>query len=201
MDSAAKIVSCMQIAAAECDLTIPTAEQVGTIIGISLEPAIERLFDTRDSLLVQKLIEAYKTAFIEKDQTPSPLFDGAVELLNNLKKDNRILAVATGKARRGLQRAWANTDTGHYFTTSRCADDAESKPSPDMIVQILSELDIAPEDAVMIGDTTFDMQMARDAGVDCIGVSYGVHAPVHLEEFGPLAIVHHIRELEAVLGA
>ena len=109
------------------------------------------------------------------------------------------MAVATGKARRGLSRAWQQTNTGHYFTTSRCADDAESKPSPDMLLQILDELDIQASDAVMIGDTTYDMQMAKTIGMDRIGVSYGVHAQVHLEALQPKAVVHSVSELQPLL--
>ncbi len=201
MDSAAKIVNSMQLAAGHCGVTIPTAEEVGGIIGISLRPAIQKLFNTTDDLLTDQLFEAYKNTFIKQDQTPSPMFEGAESMLAALKADKRTLAVATGKARRGLDRCWNNTGTGVYFSYSRTADDAESKPSPDMILQLLAEAGVAPEDAVMIGDTTFDMQMARDAGIARIGVSYGVHAQVHLENYAPLAVVHSIAELQDVLLA
>lgn len=201
MDSAAKIVKCMQLAAQQCDVGIPSPEEVGGIIGISLRPAIQKLFNTADEALTARLFEAYKQTFVEQDQTPSPLFDGMEDMLKALQSDGRTLAVATGKARKGLDRAFRNTGTGHYFSFSRTADDAESKPSPDMIIQLLEETGVAPHDTVMIGDTTFDMQMARDAGVDRIGVSYGVHAQVHLENFAPLAVVHSIAELKACLLA
>ncbi len=199
MDSAAKIVSCMQWAAKECSVPVPGAEAVGSIIGISLKPAIMRLFNTQDEALADRLVEAYKLAFIEKDATPCPLFPGVESMLSTLKSQGRVLTVATGKARRGLDRAWRNTDTGHYFTASRCADDAESKPSPDMLVQLLTELDMQPSDAVMVGDTIYDMQMAEAIGMDRIGVSYGVHAQVHLEKYAPLTIVHSIDELHDTL--
>ncbi|MBU2976708.1 HAD-IA family hydrolase [Alteromonas sp. C1M14] len=202
MDSAAKIAHCMQLAAKRCDVGVPTFEQVGQIIGISLRPAIQTLFQITDDTLTDKLVEAYKTVFLQQDQTPSPLFPGVHDLLTALGDDNRILAVATGKARRGLERAWDNTQTRAYFTYSRTADDAESKPSPDMILQLLAEAKVSPEEAVMVGDTTFDMQMARDAGIDRIGVSYGVHGQVHLERFAPVALVHSVYELERfLLGA
>jgi len=201
MDSAAKIVNCMQLAAKQCGVAVPSAEEVGGIIGISLRPAIQKLFNTADEVLTDQLFEAYKNTFIEQDRTPSPMFDGADALLSALKADNRTLAVATGKARRGLDRCWNNTGTGVYFSYSRTADDAESKPSPDMILQLLAEAGVAPEEAVMIGDTTFDMQMARDAGVDRIGVSFGVHAQVHLENYAPQTIVHSLGEPQAYLLA
>lgn len=201
MDSASKIISCMQIAAKACDVDVPSAEAVSHIIGISLKPAIMQLFDTHDEALADKLVDAYKHAYIAQDQTPCPLFDGTESLLVSLKAQGATLAVATGKARRGLARAWENTNTGHFFTTSRCADEAESKPSSDMLKQILAELEVAPQNAVMIGDTTYDMQMAEQIGMDRIGVSYGVHAQVHLERHDPIAIVHSIRELQSLLLA
>ena len=103
-----------------------------------------------------------------------------------------------GKARRGLDRAWAQTGTD-LSLVSRTADEAESKPSPDMLLQLLDELGYEIKDAVMIGDTTYDMQMAKTIGMDRIGVSYGVHAQVHLEALLPVALVHSISELETAL--
>ncbi|MEW9798693.1 HAD-IA family hydrolase [Alteromonas sp. CYL-A6] len=201
MDSAGKIVNCMQIAARDCGMPVPDADAVGHIIGISLKPAIKQLFEINDDALADRLVQAYKQAFLEKDATPCPLFNGVESMLSDLVRQQRTLAVATGKARRGLVRAWQNTNTGHFFTASRCADDAESKPSPDMLLQLLDELNVHASEAVMIGDTIYDMQMAEAIGMDRIGVSYGVHAQVHLERHNPLDIVHSVPELSKVLGA
>lgn len=199
MDSAAKIINCMQIAAKHCDVDIPSAEAVSHIIGVSLKPAIKQLFSIDDDALAERLVLAYKEAFVSHDATPCPLFNGVNELLTALKGEGAMLAVATGKARRGLDRAWSQTGTGHFFIASRCADDAQSKPSPDMLLQILDELSISAHDAVMIGDTTYDMQMAKSIGMRRIGVSYGVHAQVHLEALAPEIIVHSIGELQQFL--
>ena len=199
MDSADKIINCMQIAAKHCDVPIPSADAVSHIIGISLKPAIKQLFDIDDDALAERLVLAYKEAFVSHDATPCPLFNGVQELLSALKAEGATLDVATGKARRGLDRAWSQTETGHFFSASRCADDAQSKPSPDMLLQILDELKISAQDAVMIGDTTYDMQMAKSIGMRRIGVSYGVHAQVHLEALAPETIVHSIGELQQFL--
>jgi len=199
MDSANKIVNCMQIAAKQCDMPVPTYEEVGHIIGISLKPAIMQLFSITDSALGDRLVQAYKDAFVSVDVTPCPLFDGVEEMLDSLKTAGCTLAVATGKARRGLDRAWKKTNTGYYFSASRTADEAESKPSSDMLEQLLKELGFEASDAVMIGDTTYDMQMAKSIGMDRIGVSYGVHAQVHLEALEPVALVHSIEELKTAL--
>jgi phosphoglycolate phosphatase len=201
MDSADKIVNCMQFAAKQCDMPIPTYEEVGHIIGISLKPAIMQLFAISDEALAERLVQAYKDAFVAQDTTPCPLFEGVIPMLERLKAAGCTLAVATGKARRGLDRAWAQTETGVFFSGSRTADDATSKPSPDMLLQLLDELGFSSDEAVMIGDTTYDMQMAKAIGMDRIGVSYGVHAQVHLEALAPVALVHSIKELEhALLG-
>jgi phosphoglycolate phosphatase len=199
MDSADKIVNCMQLAAKQCDMPIPTYEEVGHIIGISLKPAIMQLFSITDSELGDRLVQAYKEAFVSVDVTPCPLFPDVEELLSHLKTAGCTLAVATGKARRGLDRAWKQTNTGFFFSASRTADEAQSKPSPDMLLQLLDELGFEASDAVMIGDTTYDMQMAKTIGMDRIGVSYGVHAQVHLEVLEPVALVHSIKELQAAL--
>jgi phosphoglycolate phosphatase len=199
MDSADKIINCMQIAAKHCDMPVPSADAVSHIIGISLKPAIKQLFGIDDDALAERLVLAYKEAFVSHDATPCPLFNGVEELLSALKAKGATLAVATGKARRGLDRAWSQTETGHFFSASRCADDAQSKPSPDMLLQILDELNISAHDAVMIGDTTYDMQMAKSIGMRRIGVSYGVHAQVHLEALAPETIVHSIGELQQFL--
>ena len=199
MDSADKIINCMQIAAKHCDMPVPSADAVSHIIGISLKPAIKQLFGINDDALAERLVLAYKEAFVSHDATPCPLFNGVEDLLSALKAKGATLAVATGKARRGLDRAWSQTEPGHFFSASRCADDAQSKPSPDMLLQILDELNISANDAVMIGDTTYDMQMAKSIGMRRIGVSYGVHAQVHLEALAPETIVHSIGELQQFL--
>ncbi|TPV59778.1 HAD-IA family hydrolase [Aestuariibacter sp. GS-14] len=201
MDSAAKIVTCMQQAAAMCDIDVPSNDAVSHIIGISLKPAIKQLFSIDDEQLADRLVEAYKEVYLGADTTPCPLFNGVEDMLSDLVSNQHTLAVATGKARRGLERAWQQTGTGHFFTTSRCADEAESKPSPDMLLQLLNERGLSPSQALMIGDTTYDMQMAQVIGMDRVGVSYGVHAQVNLEKHQPKTIVHSISELHQVLTA
>ncbi|WP_018981468.1 HAD-IA family hydrolase [Salinimonas chungwhensis] len=199
MDSAGKIVSCMQQAAAQCDVPIPDAHAVGNIIGISLRPAIQILFNTRDDKLTDALLTAYKDAYLEKDVTPCPLFTGTMDMLNTLSAHNKTLAVATGKARRGLDRAWKNTQTGHFFVTSRTACEADSKPSPDMLRQILSETGFSAHDALMVGDTVYDMQMAQEIGMDRLAVSYGVHESDRLAAHEPVAIVDSIYHMQTFL--
>ncbi len=201
MDSIAKIIRCMQLTALRCGQPVPSDAQVGDIIGISLRPAIARLFNLRCDETVTELVATYKTIFVEQDAEPCPLFAGAPALLDALTANGRQLAVATGKARRGLDRAWRNTNTGGYFIASRTACEAQSKPSSDMLEQLLAETGVQVNDAVMIGDTTYDMQMAEQLGMDRIGVTYGVHDAIRLEQHRPVALVNSIEQLQHYLLA
>lgn len=201
MDSAAKIIRCMQQAARDCQQPVPSPAQVADIIGISLRPAIARLFALQDDALIEALFAAYKDNFVAQDATPCPLFDGTEQLLDALHNQQRQLAVATGKARRGLDRALANTGTGQYFVATRTACEAQSKPSPDMLEQLLVQTGLSADQAVMIGDTVYDMQMAEQLGMDRIAVTYGVHDAERLKQHTPVAMVDSVAQLQAYLLA
>ncbi|MBN7824491.1 HAD-IA family hydrolase [Bowmanella dokdonensis] len=195
MDSCGRIVSSMQTAARRAGLAVPSNEAVKDIIGISLKPAISRLFGQLESYEADTLFEYYRQEYVEKDLTPTPLFAGAQALLADLRGRNTLMAVATGKARRGLDRVWRETGTGQYFSASRCGDETQSKPHPEMLVQLLDEFNLSAREAVMIGDTVYDMQMAEQLGMDRIGISHGVHVPERLKQHQPLAIVDSLAEL------
>ncbi|CAI8179134.1 MAG: 5'-nucleotidase [Glaciecola sp. HTCC2999] len=194
MDSADKIIACMQHAASVCQLPIPTNKEVAHIIGISLAPAISQLFSLTHETKIQQVVEAYKYAFLSIDKTPCPLFDGILELFTHIQP-HVSLAVATGKARRGLERAWQATNTKQFFIDSCTADEAQSKPHPDMLEQILARQGFNASQCLMVGDTTYDMQMAQAIGMDRIGVDYGVHQPQQLNLHHPKGIISHPLEL------
>ncbi len=194
MDSAGKIISCMQLAAKECNLPIPSDNAVAHIIGISLAPAIAKLFALTDETVIARMVDAYKHIFLSVDSTPCPLFNGAHDLLSALQP-HFTLAVATGKARRGLVRAWESSQTGHFFSDSCCADEAHSKPHPDMLVQILQRQGLKPAQCLMVGDTTYDLQMAKHIGMDRVGVDYGVHSTDALLQHLPKGIISSPMEL------
>jgi phosphoglycolate phosphatase len=189
----------MQASAVALSFEPPSYDQAKQIIGLSLPKAIKTLFPNADEEQVQIITAQYKHQYVEVNNTPTPLFDNALELLAQLKQKNKLLAVATGKARAGLQRVWQVTDTEHFFIASRCADECVSKPDPDMINSLLNELNIKKHEAVMIGDTSFDLEMAQNAGVDSIGVTYGVHDIEVLSKYQPRAIVDSLVELHQLL--
>lgn len=196
MDSAAKIVSCMQKAAVLSDLPIPSTKAVEHIIGISLLPAVKQLFKI-DSAKGEQVCAHYKEVFLKQDQTACHLFAGAHDLLSALS-GKYTLGVATGKARRGLERAFDSSKSGHYFDQSICADEAESKPSPDMLNKLLIRWGIDASESVMIGDTIYDMQMAEQISMPRIGVSYGVHDKDALLTHNPLTVIDRLSDLHRI---
>lgn len=199
MDSVERIVSSMRSAANVVGLPVPTANQVKQIIGLSIPEATNILFPSCTAEQAEALRLSYKKHYIEIDQTPSPLFAHAEQLFTDLLAQGKYLAVATGKGRDGLERVFELSNTKHYFHTSRCAKECKSKPDPDMINQILTELNIDASEAVMIGDTTHDMSMAKNANIDRIGVTFGVHDHQALSKFQPKAIVDSLLELSNLL--
>jgi phosphoglycolate phosphatase len=134
----------------------------------------------------------YSDHFVAADQVHCPLFPGAFETLNMLKAQGHQIAVATGKSRRGLERALTQQGWQSLFDTTRCADETASKPHPRMLNEILAELKVPPSDAVMIGDTEFDMAMARTAAVRRIAVTYGAHEVERLQRYEPDACIDHL---------
>jgi len=197
MDSVGKIVNCVQGAAQRLQVAVPTFDQAKQIIGLSLEPAFARLFPLADTQTRLALCEAYKEIYLHHDQTATPLFTGARELFTDLQQQGYLLAVATGKMRRGLNRIFEETQTGHFFHTSRCADEAHSKPHPQMLEQILAELKLKPEQAVMVGDTVHDLAMAHAIQMPRIGITHGVHKAADFEPFAPKAVIDSLPELTA----
>ncbi|MEP0354907.1 MAG: HAD-IA family hydrolase [Paraglaciecola sp.] len=199
MDSVAKIVESMQTSAKHFGLPVPNYNEAKNVIGISLLPALKKLFSIDDPKEANKLMVTYKEHFKNHSQISSPMFEGALEMLEELKSRGHILAVATGKARQGLENNLLHSHTGHLFTTSRTADDANSKPSPDMLEQILTELNLQANEVVMVGDTTYDMEMAESIGVDRIAVSFGVHESETLMRYNPIAVIDSLDELTEIV--
>jgi phosphoglycolate phosphatase len=186
MDSEDRIVACIQYAADAAGLPVPTPQAAREIIGLGLDEAIRRLFPASDDRESARLVEAYREHWLGDEIAPAAMFAGAHELIAGLHRAGHLLAVATGKSRRGLDQALVDSGLGGFFHATRCADEAFSKPHPKMLQDILTDLDTAATDAVMVGDTEFDIQMARSAGVDSVGVAHGVHEADRLEAQGAI---------------
>lgn len=202
MDSTDRIVSCLAKAAVKTDLEVLSKEAYQHIIGLGLREAIRDLYPGIDEDTVELMRKHYAEYFMAAEDTPSPLFAGSLHVLETLRKKNIKTAVATGKSRVGLNKVWRKTGLGEYFDTSRCADETQSKPNPQMLQEILEELQVEPQHALMVGDTSFDLEMAANIDMPRVGVSYGAHDIAILEQYNPLSIVDNVVDLlPIVLGA
>ncbi|MEQ8231092.1 MAG: HAD-IA family hydrolase [Gammaproteobacteria bacterium] len=201
VDSEARIVGAMQAAFVAAALAPPAPAAVRAIIGLSLEHAVASLYRSDDAQLHGRLVTGYRTHYARLAGIPMPLFDHCKATLAELAGAGQLLAIATGKSRGGLASALAECGIGHYFDSTRTADDCPPKPDPTMLREILAELGIAPARAVMVGDTEYDLRMAQAAGMPAIGVSYGAHAPARLLDCQPHAIIDSLAALPAALQA
>ncbi|MFA7602878.1 MAG: HAD-IA family hydrolase [Novosphingobium sp.] len=183
IDGQASICRAMEEAFAEATLPAPDRHMVRRMVGLSLPQAVRRLVPEIDEDLQRELVDGYKRAFRaqrEAGELSQPLFAGIAEVLDALHGAGWQLAVATGMSRRGLDHCLASHGLTRHFVSLQTADDHPSKPDPAMLEAALFEAAAEPAEAVMIGDTAYDMQMARDAGVRGIGVDWGYHAPHEL---------------------
>ncbi|MGP9685307.1 MULTISPECIES: HAD family hydrolase [unclassified Halomonas] len=196
MDSVPRIVSCMQAAALEAEWGALSAPDVEDIIGLGLPEAIAKLCPGILPAQAERLRERYSHHFVHADATPMMFFAGVETHIARLReREGQRLAVATGKSRRGLDRIFAETGSGAWFESSRTADETRSKPHPQMLTELLAELSVPVERAVMVGDTEYDLEMARAIGMDRIGVTYGVHTPERLSLSRPKWLAHSVGEL------
>lgn len=195
MDSEERIVEAIQHAAREAGLPVLDKKASASIIGLSLTRAIEQLYPQATPAQVEKMAQAYSHYFLHEAKTPMRPFEGAEALLKALKDKGVKLAIATGKSRRGLDQILPESGLAPYFDVTRTPVEAASKPDPLMLRQILDETGVPVEKALMVGDTTFDMEMARNIGMDRVAVSFGVHDHAELDAYGPLAHFHHLDAL------
>lgn len=199
-DSAAHIVHGVQDAAKQMGLPIPTDQESRSVIGLSFHIALARLFPDMDAKKFEDFTTYYRKwqAGAFGHQRPE-LFQGSVDVLKSLKANQYLTAVATGKGRQGLDKDLEDFKVKHLFDTTRCGDEGESKPHPEMLEIIMNELQVDPAKTLMIGDTEFDMALATNAGTDSVAVSYGVHDQEALLKHNPKHVIHDIKELLAFL--
>ena len=193
MDSVAHIVASMERAIDDLDLPELPHDELRDVIGLGLSEAIARLFPAIEADLQRQLADQYRYHFLADD--PCFPFEGAEEVLRELNRQGYLMAVATGKGRRGLDRVLDSTGFRPLFDITRCADETRSKPHPQMLQEIMAVLDVEPVRTLMIGDTEYDLQMANNAGAVALGWSYGVHAVERLHAHSPSGCLDAIREL------
>ena len=188
MDSAAAIVRAMQAAARDLDLPPPPEERARYVIGLGLGDALRHAIPELEEAAYPRMVERYRHHYLSSDHELS-LFEGVDALIDALAGRGHLLAVATGKSRLGLNRALGHTGLGRYFHATRCADECFSKPHPAMLEELMDELGATPERTLMIGDTTHDLQMAKNARTAGLAVGFGAHPVEVLVAESPLACV------------
>ena len=199
MDSEAKIVRCFEQAMGDVGLPSPGAGAIRQIIGLGLKEAITHLLPEVSEQMYLDVAEQYRQHFLHHDQTAMGFFPNVQENLRQLESHGYMMAVATGKARRGLDRLLKEWDMENQFVATRCADEAFSKPHPKMLEDLLEQTGVSAQRAIMVGDTTFDMEMASNAGAHSLAVSYGVHDREQLIAYAPQACVNSFDEVRAWL--
>jgi phosphoglycolate phosphatase len=193
IDSAGTIVECIQQASADLGLEVPDRERASHVIGLGLHDSLRLAVPGLPAERYAEFVGLYRKHFLAREEAMR-LFPGIEGLLKNLSQ-TRLLAIATGKSRRGLERALQASGLKAYFSASRCADETTPKPHPAMLLEIMKDLEVSGEDALMIGDTSHDLEMARGAGVDALAVTYGAHPEPALRACGPRGCVASVGEL------
>ncbi|MDF9755816.1 phosphoglycolate phosphatase [Pseudomonas sp. TE6288] len=199
-DSIGRIVEAMNVAAGRAGEAASSDEAIKGIIGLALGEAIATLYPHLELPQVETFRQHYADVYMALDQQPSPLFDGVVESLAAFRAEGYRLAVATGKARRGLDRVLKANGWENYFDITRAADETRGKPHPLMLEEILAHCQVEPGRALMVGDSAFDLQMASNAGMHSVAVGYGAMSLQALAEFGPQVCIEHFSQLREWLA-
>lgn len=198
-DSTRVITRSIQLAVRDVGGTVPSDAQASYVIGMALGQALAHAAPDVPPEKYPALGERYRVHYLSH-QNDLTLFDGVLELLAELRARHHWLAVATGKSRQGLNEALRTSELHGVFDGSRTADETAGKPNPRMLHELMREFGTEPERTLMIGDTTHDLQMARNAGCPSVAVSYGAHEPAAFADFGPLYVAHSVPALRQWLA-
>lgn len=198
IDSAGTIVECIQESARDLGLEVPTRERASHVIGLGLHDSLRLAVPSLRAEQYMEFVARYRKHFLAREDRMR-LFEGVRELLEDLAA-SRPIAIATGKSRRGLDRALDSGDLRRFFAASRCADETHPKPHPAMLLELMEELSVPNDRTLMIGDTSHDLEMARAAGVDAVAVTYGAHPEEGLRACGPVECIPSVPELKRWLS-
>lgn len=199
MDSTDLIAECIGLAATDLGFPVPTVEVAKEVIGLGLSMSTHRLFPGMSDSARMQFVARYRHHYVPRDHE-ARLYAGIPTLLSGLSLPERFLAVATGKPRAGLERSFTYSGIKSHFHFSRCADEGFAKPHPDMLLYLMDVAAVSPERTLMIGDTTHDLELALNAGVDAVAVAYGAHSHSRLVSKPARAVVDSVEELSLWLA-
>lgn len=201
MDSIGRIIECMQMAAMRCNEPKPSDNSCKNIIGLSLRTAVSTLFPNCNDEKVDAITNEYKKVYLELElSNPVSLFESTIPLLQALQKNSIKVGIATGKSTAGYLRVSKYSNFGNYVDVVGTVDTAKSKPAPEMLLKLSSELNLPLEDCLMVGDSTLDIDMANNASMQSVAVLTGVHNTQQLQSSNPTVIVENLEELAKLLG-
>lgn len=200
MDSPRRIIWCLQHTARALGVEVLPEDRLRDIIGLGVDVAVRRLYPEADDDFVEGFATTYRRCYLGSGEAPeTPLYPGARALLEWLDREGFLLAVATSKSRPGLDQALASSGLGGLFVTTATSDEYPSKPNPAMLEGVIRNTGVEPANTRMIGDSVYDLEMARNAGVRAIAVTHGVHTAERLREASPLALVADLHGLHTRL--
>ncbi|MFC1589700.1 HAD family hydrolase [Pseudomonadota bacterium] len=200
IDSIEQITTSLQAASQLVCGESVSEEAARGVIGLGLQEAVERLHPEKSVAITKKIADAYRHHYLNENEVPAPLFDGVTDMLDELLDKGFTLAIATGKSRIGLDHSFTEHNVAHYFSSTRCAGENQSKPHPEMLLGILSDTQTHAEHALMIGDSEHDLMMAKNANVDAVAVSHGAHSADRLMEHKPLLCLDRVADLASLLA-
>ena len=198
-DSIDWIVASIQESAKACSYPTPSSKLARSVIGLNLDEAMQQLFPDISPQKKSDMVQTYQQHYTSRTMGADDLFHGVLPMLLQLRKAGYMLAVATGKGRRGLRSALNATGTAAYFDATRCADEAESKPHPKMLLQLIEELRVTHSRVLMIGDSVHDLMMANNAGVASVAVACGASDRMDLQRLKPILCLEETRKLVEIL--
>lgn len=193
-DTAAHVIQSIQTSIAELELPERDDEQIKSLIGLNIHDFVRTLYPELDVTMQSNLINQYRLHYFT-DPEAMRLYPDVKQTLLRLKSLGFILAIATGKGRAGLELGLEQTSIAPLISGYRCADNCPSKPNPQMIIELMEEFQVKPEQTVLIGDTEYDMELAKNAGVTPLAVSYGVHDVEQLASHDPVEIFQRLSDL------
>ncbi|MCU7835590.1 MAG: HAD-IA family hydrolase [gamma proteobacterium symbiont of Taylorina sp.] len=196
MDSQQKIVQTLRTTLLQLNLVDRSDDTLKNVIGLGLGEAVRQLYPELNAQQIKHFSELYRHIFLSPEQAAPHLFDGISNMIKKLHQCDVMIAIATGKGRQGLEHAIGESGIRSFIHASRCADETFSKPNPQMLCELLDEFSLTASDAIMVGDTVYDLEMANNIKMDSLGVSYGVHDIEYLLEQKPIMICDTVEQLE-----